>query len=301
PSIPWTCLPSATTVTFAHEFIADYFRSASKAFPTMGPTPTIFLDIYAAESHLLIACLEAFVNPGDGSVLGVSKSLQHYAKHHFYIHLRNVIATPGVNTTVNTAECELSFMRIAHLLYEFFTNDTVIRAWVHELPWTFFDRPMIDGLAQCTAVLYSIASDYLPFSTKSWLASCQQHPRDLLVPVARVCAEECFHGEWLPLETLRVAAQIRALAEAPDSGDMLPEELSYETIADVVQWSNIEQNASWNRKLGICLRNSGHVKESIEYFERAIELDQNFTEARGGLARHTKSLGILTRPLNWNS
>jgi tetratricopeptide (TPR) repeat protein len=61
------------------------------------------------------------------------------------------------------------------------------------------------------------------------------------------------------------------------------------------RWSGLEPNASWNRKLAVCLRNSGYNKEAIVHFERALELDHDLVEAHEGLATAYQKQGCITK------
>jgi tetratricopeptide (TPR) repeat protein len=117
----------------------------------------------------------------------------------------------------------------------------------------------------------------------------------LFLPVARIHAEGGLHGEWLIAPALSVVAQIRALAEEDDTLDTLPDNLPLDAIMKAARWTGLEESASWNRKLAVCLRNSGYDNEAIIHFERALELDHDLVEARGGLATAYQKQVYITK------
>jgi tetratricopeptide (TPR) repeat protein len=95
-----------------------------------------------------------------------------------------------------------------------------------------------------------------------------------------------------------VVAQIRAITEADDTLETLPVKLSLDTIMKAAYWIDLEQSASWNKKLAKCLRNSGHVTKPISFFERALELDYDYVRARTGLASAYEDQGFFRKVID---
>jgi hypothetical protein len=115
----------------------------------------------------------------------------------------------------------------------------------------------------------------------SWLECCKERSYELLRPIADVNVKEGLEGDWCPLPTLQVVAQIRALAVEDDT---LPANLPAATTLRAASWIDVEHNAGWHRKVAVALRNSGHHSQAIAYFECALVLDEDLVEARRGLA-----------------
>jgi tetratricopeptide (TPR) repeat protein len=130
-----------------------------------------------------------------------------------------------------------------------------------------------------------------------------KRPVTVFYVVAKVNLSESFHGDWFPLESLRIVAQVRALCEGDDTLDCLPDpnKLPESIISKCVEWITLEPNASWHRNLAICYRRSGHIVSAIEHFERALELDPELIEARVGLALAYEAQGYYTKVIDLES
>lgn len=170
------------------------------------------------------------------------------------------------------------------MLRRFLNDSSVICQWSCDMPWSFYDEENVGVIASFITSCHTAQSIQVSSATASWVTTCRARPAAVFIPVAHATAKTGFHGEWLPLPALKVVAQIRALAESDDPLDTVPEKLPLETVMNAILWADLEQTATWNRKIAICLRNSGHTVNAIGYFERALEIDNDFVEARGGLA-----------------
>jgi tetratricopeptide (TPR) repeat protein len=182
--------------------------------------------------------------------------------------------------------------------HSFLNEEDVVRQWSYNIPWNFYGREKITVFSEFLAFFKDLESDILPVSTKSWIMGCIDRPQTMLLPVARLHAKEAFHGDWPALPALQVIAQIQAIAEENDTLDILPDKLPLESIMKATHWMDLARNAVWHRKLAICLRNSGHINEAISYFERALEIDPNLVQARGGLATAYREQGYFNKVID---
>jgi tetratricopeptide (TPR) repeat protein len=302
-SMPSATTPETTTIAFAHASIAEYFQKGLGKFSKRKTAAAVGVTRYEAEALLLRTCLEVFVTPGDGAWLESSKALQPYAKHSWYHHIQRMTELHGALQEVEVANTlgqgdSARNVDIVSLLHDFLNEEIAIHRWSCVMPWNFYDDAKIRVLAYFVALFKARCPDELPSSIASWLAMCEKLPQTMLLPVARLTAKEGFQGEWLALPSLLVVAQIKALAENDDTLDTLPERLPLTTIMGAAEWADLEENASWNRKLGICLRNSGYTAQALDYFKRALELDHNLVEARSGLATSYREMGYFSKVID---
>lgn len=79
-------------------------------------------------------------------------------------------------------------------------------------------------------------------------------------------------------------AQIRALIEDDDTLETLSDPIPLKTALNAIDWAALEKTATWHRKVALCLRCLTYANESIPYFEKAVQMDYSYVQARGGLA-----------------
>jgi len=296
-------IPETTTVTFAHASISEYFRKGAGKFSkrkTATPVGVIRLE---AEISLLRTTLQVFVEPGEGAWLDTSTALQPYARQSWFEHLRKVYELQDLSNLESKSITQQTSDKVIRtevlaLLNNFLDKQDVVCRWSYNVPWSFYDSSKVTFLAEFIASMDDIDAKHLPTPSVTWAIDCLKEPQAIFRRVAGIHAKEGLHGDWLVQPALTVVAQIRALIEDDDTLDTLPEKLSPDTIVKAAHWAGLERNASWNRKLAICLRNCGHAVESMSYFERALELDYNLVEARTGLATAYRNQGYATNVID---
>ena len=298
-SVPSRSIPETTTVAFAHASIAEYFQKGKGKFSKRKTVARVGVVRHEAELSVLRTCLEVFVRPGNGGWLESSKALQLYAKHNWFFHLREVQEIDQSTQPVQEFVLEKSASSdLMFLLHQFLNDEVTIRQWSCNTPWDFYDETKTGTISRFLQRLAGIQIQRFSSPLESWIEMCVKRPGTIFVPVAKVCAKEGLLGSWLPEPTMRTVAQIRAIAEGDDTLETLPDKPPFETIIKAAKWADLEANAVWNRKLAVCLRNCGHVERSIEYFERALELDYNLVEARSGLATAYREQGYFTKVID---
>ena len=109
----------------------------------------------------------------------------------------------------------------------------------------------------------------------------------VFLPAAKVIFEGLFEtrASANALPSLRIIAQIKSLIDGTANDNPLPANLPPATILEAATWYPHEQDASWHRIVGLCLRESGHLTEVLPHLQKAIDINPNFHEARSSLAR----------------
>ncbi|KAF1919961.1 hypothetical protein BDU57DRAFT_585975 [Ampelomyces quisqualis] len=297
-------IPETTTVTFSHATIAEFFRKDPGKFARRKTAVSIGVVRLEAELSLLSTCLRVFLEPGDSDWLASSLALQSYAKESWYYHIQNIgqLTTPkhveNPEDSSNKTKLVSHVAKVIRMLHNFLEEEDIVREWSRDMPWEFFDEAKCATIAKFIAGMSDEPLRPRPSSTMSWVSRCTEQSETIFLSVAKVHAKHGLHGDWFPLPALKVVAQIRAIAEADDTLDTLPAKLPHNTILKAAYWAELERNASWNRKIAICLRNSGHVSQAILYFEGALKLDPDHVCARTGLATAYKNQGYLNKAID---
>ena len=294
-------IPETTKVVFAHASISEYFAKGIGRFAKLKTVAPVGVSQPESSYHVLKTCLQVFVDPGTGGWLESSLALRSYAKTSWLVHMQylnaqrsNGDANPSSRPALTSSPDHAVIIR---LLYDFLNNDNVVVRWCHDIPWEFFSERKAILISSCIEAWTRAVYEELPPPILAWTLQVLEKPQIVFLPVARVNAVESLHGEWHPLESLSVVAQVRALVESDDTLEDLPipGKLPAEVILKAVNWIPIEPSAAWHRNVAICYRRSGHINKAIEHFKRALELDPELVEARGGLAIAYAEQGYYTK------
>ncbi|KAF2108066.1 hypothetical protein BDV96DRAFT_653272 [Lophiotrema nucula] len=278
-STTFRSIPETTTVVFAHALIAEYFRaghgrfSHSKTHKKIG----VILD----EAHLTIfrTCLDAFVKPSSGTTSDTIALLQPYSMSNWFVHLEG-------SCQAYVATDPFEKVDMVRKLHQFLFEKQTIRKWCREVAWSFYTeakaKAIADWIQRWTETNFELIQDD---SIKDWAASCTRQPANIFRPISMTNAEEGLGNyDWQPTEALLVVAHIKALTNDEDTLDILSHPVPLNTILAAVEWANLEQNASWHRNLAVCLRTLGYTSEAVSHFQTAISMEEEYTEARRGLA-----------------
>ncbi|KAJ4352389.1 uncharacterized protein N0V89_007737 [Didymosphaeria variabile] len=285
-----------TSVGFAHSSIMEYFLKGEGKFAARKTCPKIGVVYAEAQLYILKTCLEVFLTPGQGDKKKLANTLKNYSRDHWYGHLecsiwQNFDATDQIE--------------LLSMLYSFLNKPDALRGWCEGTPWTFYTETAVAILWTCMKKWYD--SSDLDAGLLDWVETCGSGKAELVfLPAAKVYAEQGLHkdsvgDDWLAQPAITAVAQIRALIEEDDTLDTLPDPPPLETLLKAVRWSGLEENAVWNRKLAVCLRNFQYVEESIPYFERALQLDEACVRARSGLATIYRNQGYFTKDIELES
>jgi tetratricopeptide (TPR) repeat protein len=283
-----------TSIGFAHASIAEYFRKGEGKFAARKTYPKIGVVYAEAHACLLKSCLEVFVAPGEGESKKAAATLKTYARDHWYNHLQCSISQPF--DTIDQ-------MELLKTLFSFLNEPDVLRGWCEGTPWTFYNEEAATVLCSCIESWYQYESTEIDAGIRSWIkTSSRQKAEFIFLPAAKINGEQGLHrdgfgDDWPPLPAITSVVQIRALIEDDDTLDTLPYPPPLETLLKAVRWLRLEENAVYNRKLAVCLRNLEYVAESIPYFEKALQLDESYVPARSGLAIIYRKQGYFTKAL----
>ncbi|KAF2829113.1 hypothetical protein CC86DRAFT_403770 [Ophiobolus disseminans] len=274
--------PTTTTVGFAHAAITEFFQSPSGKF-SKGPTSIpIGVIHHEADTTLWRTCLKVFVDPGSGGLLESSKLLQAYVKHNWITHVEaSLMSQPNITIDTRTPS---EHAEIVNLLYPFLSNNVIIRDWCHGIPWTFYNGNMIAAIVDSVTACSKQHPASILRQVQLWVSDCESNPTKVFLPLVRISVTECLHGTWTALTSLSVVAQVKALVDGGDTPDTIQTPVPSEVLISAARCIGLEETAPWHRKLALVLRNAKHHTEAIAHFERALELDSELVEARGGLA-----------------
>ncbi|KAF2105683.1 hypothetical protein BDV96DRAFT_592119 [Lophiotrema nucula] len=275
-AVSYNSIPETTRVAFSHESIADYFRAGNGKFSCRETAPKLGVALPEAHHLILQTSLEVFVQPGIGEKFDAAKALQRYSVENWLLHLKERHTNDLVDQTV---------VRTMELLHTFLTDEIVLRNWCRHKPWSFYCKTAATSIAEWLRSWRSPDMQFIGSSTQSWAEVSIRKPEKIFLPAADVNAKQGLHGpEWPPMDALLVVAQIKALNEQSDTLDTLPSPIPLAKILAAIEWTGLEKNITWHRKVALCLRNLGYVNEAIKYFNKALEMDESYVEARGGLA-----------------
>ncbi|KAL1597878.1 hypothetical protein SLS60_008365 [Paraconiothyrium brasiliense] len=267
-----------TSVGYAHASIMEYFQKGEGKFAARKTYPKIGVVYAQAQPCILKLCLNVFVAPGENDRAKAAAILRTYARVHWYDHLQSSISRPFD---------AIDQLELLGILHSFLNEPDVLRGWCEDTPWTFYTEQVATVLNRCMEEWHRFDGAELDPTLLDWVESCINGRIELVfLPAAKIIGEQGLHrdgfgDDWGPLRAITSIAQIRALIEDDDTLDTLPDPPPLETLLKAVRWLDLEEDAVWNRKLAVCLRNLKYVKESIPYFERALQLDEaNVREIR---------------------
>jgi tetratricopeptide (TPR) repeat protein len=289
-------IPNTTQVVFTHASIAVYFHLGHGRFARRKTAIPIGVVRPEAELFLLKTCFAVFVSPGEQGWWESSKVLQSYAKEHWFRHLCGLqglnLRTDTTLSLLNSSTAEQD--SLLRLMFDFFSNESVIRVWCRDTPWSSYTEDTVATIAGMAAAWIDPNHIRLPAQIQQWTMTIKARPQELLRPIARVNALESLYGAWYPLPALQVVAQIKALIEDDDTLDTIPEN-SCEVLVKAARWFSLEENAVWNRKLAVCLRNALYTDKATEHLEAALKLNSDLVEARGELATVYEEKGYYNK------
>ncbi|KAH5327358.1 hypothetical protein HBI12_074650 [Parastagonospora nodorum] len=295
-------IPETTIVAFSHASIMEYFKRGAGKFAKRRTSTPLGVAKKEAEFEMLQTCLEIFVEPGSGTWSQSSQVLTPYAKDSWIDHIRGVL--DAVDTADSTEKrsilTSLGGEKTANLIFEFLNDETIVSKWSHSVPWSIFTDVNAVSIVKCVGMVIKDDRANLPHQVLQWYSSVIEHPQRIFHIVAKIHATESLHGDWFPLESLSVVAQIRALIEGDDTLETLSGDgkLSLDTISKAIHYVPVEPDARWHRNVAICYRRSGHTKQAIEHYEHALSLNHELVEARDGLALTYQARGYYTKAID---
>ncbi|KAH4600574.1 hypothetical protein HBI73_178420 [Parastagonospora nodorum] len=295
-------IPETTAVAFSHASIMEYFKRGAGKFAKRRTSTPLGVAKKEAEFEMLQTCLEIFVEPGSGTWSQSSQVLTPYVKDSWIDHIRGVL--DAVDTADSTEKrsilTSLGGEKTANLIFEFLNDETIVSKWSHSVPWSIFTDVNAVSIVKCVGMVIKDDRANFPHQVLQWYSSVIEHPQRIFHIVAKIHAMESLHGDWFPLESLSVVAQIRALVEGDDTLETLSGDgkLSLDTISKAIHYIPVEPDARWHRNVAICYRRSGHTKQAIEHYEHALSLNHELVEARDGLALTYQARGYYTKAID---
>jgi len=295
-------IPDTTTVVFSHAAISEYFSDGTGKFAKRKTAVPVRVCEPEASCYILQTCLQVFVAPESDGWSDSSTALQPYAKSSWFLHIHHLITkqcTSKTATSSKTAPAMSSAQAgiIVSLLYEFLNNEHAVQQWCRDVPWDFYLETKALSISAFVEMWSQSIHEDLPAPISHWASEILETPRIVFLPVAKVNAIGSLQGEWYPLESLSVVAQVRALIRDDDTLDCLPTpgRLPTDVIEKAVQWISMEPNAAWHGSLAICYRRSGHTSVAVEHYEKALAIDPRMIDTRRGLAWAYQELGYYTK------
>ncbi|KAK2736232.1 hypothetical protein FQN57_000830 [Myotisia sp. PD_48] len=265
--------PTTTEVSLCHASIGDFLRDEQHGKISAGSNfPAVGVNIIEAEFSVLKTCLQLLCDEELAKKpQGNSQSMHSYALNNWLGHIQDV--EPSKLDKSQRGE-------IVTLLAEMFENETCMKRWAGGMTNDFFNKNLTNirkWLDDKEVV------PLLPEKSQEFLLGTSEVPARIFKPVALFVAKQWLQDVWwIP----RICCQIVHSYIALENGNSIAHRCldSAEDIISVAEWSALEKNAQWHRRLAMALREGSHYDQALEHFGKALELDSTMSAARGGMA-----------------
>lgn len=267
--------PYTTQVTFCHASIGDFFRDESQGKVSAGDgCPAIGVDFNEAKISVLDTCLNLLCDDAFARKVNDGVSMMDYACQNWYQHLR----------AVDLSKAKVADKKaIVNLLLRMLKHKSFMTTWVGAVLWTFFNEDNV--LLMRKWLEDSDILEQLSVEDREWIRSTSEAPANIFLPVVEYIAHQWLQKSlWIPFTCWAIVYAFLQLQKGTPLSVSPTSFTKARDIIDVAEWAQFEKTALWHRRLAMVLRECGMYDEALDYFTKALELDDKLWLARSGMA-----------------
>lgn len=251
-----------TTVTFCHASIGDFLRDESEGkVSATGDHIGVGVNYHEAKAHILKTYLRLITNPDFATKANDSgQTLSHAAGNWCSLLL----------TSFPSKVSPESRREIAQMLLIAFRSEESMPKWI----WR-------NKSALSTAIIRSVRQwwqdqdvhEFLSPEEKEFISTTEENPVNLFKPMAMFCVKAWMQED---LASPTCMASIVWRYQMLVKGEEVHDEYRDPTAEDVIEAAEFggpEKTSQWFHQCAIALRESGYQPESLQYFNKAVELN----------------------------
>lgn len=270
---------ATTTVAFSHASISDFFRNPSQGKVKASGEDHPLVGVNLDEAHLQLAktCIDLVVDQTVEQRVKEAASLVRFAAANWIEHLQQVdLAKVDPDVRVHIALNVLKMLQ----------DPVVILKYASPRNWRFYTKDHTSLLQKW--LTDDAVKEELPAEASTWLdAIGDAASLDLFQPTMKQIAVRWLHPGHKDFWHVQACPVIIHTWLGRRDGKPEPEKvptLSAAEIEEAAKWCELEQDAEWYQRMAMSFREQKYDDEAIKYFEKALEMNPSFWNARGGIS-----------------
>ncbi|RHZ57984.1 NACHT and TPR domain protein [Aspergillus thermomutatus] len=264
----------STTVTFSHASLGDFFRDPNEGKVSAAedklPVGVIYND---AKAQVLKTCLKILTDTEFSEKAKDSSLMLTYAASNWVQHLH----------VVQPSETSLEDRKaIASMLAKMFGMEEYMAKWVPRRSWvsTSENLKAIQGWWDDAGIVESLAVKEAEF-----VLSVKEKPGETFRPIAEFCTKKWLaEDDWSPAAPAAMIISYLKCQRGIDEDFIFCFAPTAAEVVEAAEWAQIEKTSRWYQRIGVVLRQTGHVEEALEHFRKATAIDSNNWIAKAGMA-----------------
>ncbi|RLL95865.1 hypothetical protein CFD26_105362 [Aspergillus turcosus] len=264
----------STTVTFSHASLGDFFRDPNEGKVSAAedklPVGVVYKD---AKAHVFKTCLKILTDTEFSEKAKDSSVTVTYAARNWVQHLH----------VVQPSETSLEDRKtIASMLARMFGMEEYMAKWVPRRSWvsTSENLKAIQRWWDDPEIVESLAVKEAEF-----VLSVKEKPVETFRPIAEFCAKKWLaEDDWSPAAPAAMIISYLKCQRGIDEDFLSRFAPTAAEVVEAAEWAQIEKTSRWYQRIGVVLRQAGHVDEALDHFRKATAIDSNNWIAKAGMA-----------------
>ncbi|GFF52773.1 vegetative incompatibility protein HET-E-1 [Aspergillus udagawae] len=265
----------STTVTFSHASLGDFFRDPNEGKVSAAedklPVGVVYKD---AKAHVLRTCLKILTDTEFSEKAKDSSLMKTYAARNWVQHLH----------LVQPSETSLEDKKaIASMLARMFSTEEDMAKWVPMRSWVSTSenlKAIQRWWDDDPEIVESLAVKEAEF-----ILSVKERPVETFRPIADFCAKKWLaEDDWSPAAPAAMIISYLKCQRGIDEDFLSRFAPTAAEVVEAAEWAQIEKTSRWHQRIGVVLRQTGHIDEALDYFGKATAIDPNNWIAKAGMA-----------------
>ncbi|KAF9888556.1 hypothetical protein FE257_008487 [Aspergillus nanangensis] len=265
---------NTTTVTLSHASIGDFLRDESEGkLSAPGDHIGVGVNHHEVKPHIFKTYLRLITDPEFAAKANDAGHMLQHATRHWGEQL----------LSISPSECSLEDRRgIVKMLLTAFQSAESMSKWLER-----------DNRALSMATIATVRQwwqeqdvhEFLSTEEKEFISATEDEPVDLFKPMVMDCVKRWLledTGNPDPMVSIVWRYQLLLKDEQVYDGDR---NITAEEIVEAAEFGGFEKTSRWLRQCAIGLRQFWFLEEAFEYFEKAMELDEDDWQTLRELAR----------------
>ncbi|KAJ5415509.1 NACHT and TPR domain protein [Penicillium sp. CMV-2018d] len=251
-----------TTITFCHASIGDFLRDESEGKVSATEDHIgVGVNYHEAKAHILETYLRLITNPDFGKKANDSRNMLGHAARNWCGHLL---------TTLPSKSSPESRREIAKMLLIAFRSEESMSNWIWENE-SALSMVTIKAVRQWWQD--EDVCEFLTPEEKEFISTAEENPSNLFKPMAMVCGKGWLREDLpRPARMFSMIWRYQMLVKGEEIHDEY-KDLTAEEVIEAAEFGGPEKTSQWFQQCAIALRESGYQSESLQYFNKAMELN----------------------------